>query len=197
MQRIREIKIASVILVIVSSLFFSGNVYSETSSALMKALTSPQAEMLSGDEGVYIIFVQSLDGVSTVKNVEALDTLYLLAAQGEEQMLVFEADKTNKELRLLNYKLLNTIWIETAIYNPAELPDIDFQEAHRLVKEASGKDKTIASISVFYALFPEDDLIVSFQMKGDSPYCEQWQYHVATGDVWQTAFETMCFYQMP
>jgi hypothetical protein len=189
-------KIVNILLVIVSALFFPGQVYSGSSSALMHALKSPQAEILSGDQGVSIIFVQSRDGISTVRNVEALGTLYLLSRQGVDQTLVFETDKTNKPLYLLRYRLVDSIWLETEIYNPADLPNIDFQKAHRLVKKQSGKHKAIASIAIFYNLYPKA-LIVSFQIKGDAEeFCEQWQYHVATKEVWQTAHETKCFFDM-
>lgn len=190
-------KTVNIFLIIVSALFFSGQVYSGSSSALMRTLTSPQVEILSGDQGVYIIFVQSRDGLSTVRNVEALDTLYLITAQGIDQTLVFEADKTNKPLYLLRYRLVDDIWMETEIYNPVELPDIDFQKAHRLVKKKSGRDKAIASIGILYNLNADGALVVSFQIKSDAEeFCEQWQYHVATDEVWQTAHETRCFFDM-
>jgi hypothetical protein len=42
-----------------------------------------------------------------------------------------------------------------------------------------------------------EDLIVSFQVKNEAQeFCEQWQYHVATEDVWQTGNETKCFFDM-
>lgn len=206
-------KIVNILLVIVFSLFFCGSSVSapadspsmgiDASSALMKALKSPQAEMLSGangeEGGVYIIFVQSRDGVSMVRNVEALDTLYLLTAQGLDQTLVFETDKTNKGLYLLRYRLVNDTWGDTAIYNPADLPDIDFQKAHRMVKEYSGQHKKIASIAVLINLVPEEPLIVSFQIEGDTAEsCEQWRYNVAEDEVYPepTAGETRCFFDM-
>lgn len=188
-------KIVNILFVIAFSILFSG---SSQSSALMNALKSQQAEILSGDQGVAIIFVQSRDGMSTVRNVEALDTLYLLAAQGVEKLtLVFETDKTNKPLYLLRYKLTDDIWDGTVRYNPAELPEIDFQKAHRLVKENSGKHKTIASIAVFYGLFQGGRLIVSFQIKDNaSELCEQWLYDVAADDVSETSPSVTCFYDM-
>ena len=187
-------KIVSILFVIAFSISFSG---SSQSSALMNALNSQQAEILSGDQGVAIIFIQSRDGISTVRNVEALDTLYLLAAQGLDQTLVFEADKTNKPLYLLRYRFINDIWAETARYNPAELPEIDFQKAHRLVKEYSGKHKSIASIAVFYGLIQGGRLIVSFQIKDDaSELCEQWLYDVAADDVSDTPQSATCFFNM-
>ena len=195
-------KILNTILVIVCSIFFSGTLYSGTSdsgrsSALMKALISQHAEMLSGEIGVSIIFVQSLDGVSRVRNVEALNTLYLLAHQEGDQTLVFETEKTNKELYLSRYRLVNDIWLGAIPYNPADLPDIDFQKAYRLVKAYAGKHKTIASISVSYADTQHPPLIVSFQIKDDAAeFCEQWVYYVDTNEVVQTKHRAGCFFDL-
>ena len=56
--------------------------------------------------------------------------------------------ETDKNMNVLYDKLLNDIWLETEIYHPADLPDIDFQEAYRSVKAVAG-DKPIANIAVF------------------------------------------------
>ena len=153
--------------------------------------------MLSGEIGVYTIFVQSLDGVSRVRNVEALNTLYLLAYQGEDQTLVFETEKTNKELYLSRYRLVNDIWLGAVPYNPADLPDIDFQKAYRLVKAYAGEHKTIASIQVFWVNTQLRPLAVSFQIKDDAAeFCEQWVYYVDTNVVVQTKHRAGCFFDL-
>lgn len=167
--------------------------------ALLNALKSKQTEMLAGAHGVYIIFVQSRDGESTASNVEALDTLYLLSDQSKFDMEIFRTIvfETDKNIRLLRYRLVDDIWGETVIYNPADLPNLDFQKAYRLVKEYSGKDQAIASIGIFYALVPGEPLIVSFQMKGDEDeFCKQYQYYFDTDQVFQTAQESKCFFDM-
>ena len=73
-------KILTTLLATVVSILFAGSSFSGESSALMKALTSPQTGMYAGDmeqlsDGAWVIFAQPRDGASTVRNVEALNTL--------------------------------------------------------------------------------------------------------------------------
>ncbi len=163
-----------------------------TEGSLIQTLKSPEANNLAGDQGVYTIFVQSRDGATAVHNVEALDTIYLLSAIGTDQMHIYETDKN---MNVLNDKLVDDVWLETEIYHPADLPDIDFQEAYRSVKVVAG-DKPIASIAVFYTLYG-DQLRVSFQLQGDATdSCEQYAYIVDTGEAYQTTSETKCFFEI-
>ena len=163
-----------------------------TEGSLIQALKSPEANSLAGDQGVYIIFVQSRDGTTVVHNVEALDTLYLLSAIGTDQMHIYETDKN---MNVLYDKLVDDVWRGTEIYHPADLPDIDFQKAYRSVKAVSG-DKPIANIAIFYTLYG-DQLRVGFTLQGDATdSCEQYTYIVDTGDVYQTGNEVKCFFEV-
>ncbi len=194
-------KLTVVVMLSIGLLFLTGCGSSDTSGggtgiederSLMQALKSPEANSLAGDQGVSIIFVQSRDGATAVDNIEALDTLYLLSAAGAGQTHIYETDKS---INVLNDKLINDVWLETEIYHPADLPDIDLQEAYRSVKAVSG-DKPIANIAVFYAL-EEDQLRVSFTLQGDATdSCEQYAYIVDTGEVYQTGSEIKCFFDM-
>jgi len=198
-------KLTMVLMLSIGLLFLAGCGNSDSSSSggdtgteegaegsLIQALKSPEANTLAGDQGVYIIFVQSRDGATVVHNVEALDTIYLLSAIGTEQMHIYETDKN---MNVLYDKLLNDVWLETEIYHPADLPDIDFQEAYRSVKAVSG-DKPIANIAVFYTLYG-DQLRVGFTLHGDATdSCEQYAYIVETGEVIQTGSEVKCFFEI-
>jgi hypothetical protein len=93
--------------------------------------------------------------------------------------------------------LVDVIWEGTERYKPADLPDINFQKAYRLVKAYAGEHKTIASISVFRLLEPPQDWIVSFQIKGDEgDFCNQWFYNVDTNAVAMEAHGIKCFFDM-
>jgi len=163
-----------------------------TEGSLIQALKSPEANRLAGDQGVYTIFVQSRDGATAVHNVEALDTIYLLSAVGVTQMHIYETDKN---INVLYDKLIDDIWLETNTYHPADLPDIDFQEAYRSVKAVAG-DKPIANIAVFYTL-SADQLRVGFTLQGDATdSCEQYAFIVETGEVFQTGSEVKCFFEI-
>ena len=175
------------------------------SSSLMKALTSSQAEMLSrGGENVSVIFVQPRDGESTVRNVEALDTLYLLTRQtlqgGIGLILIFETDKTNNALRLLRYRQQEGWWIGAKPYNPADLPDIDFQEAYRLVKAEAGKAHPITQIGILYAEDEGLPLIVVFSVKDEElseGLCQEWVYtYDATGTAVHEGMTAGCYFDM-
>jgi len=164
-----------------------------TEGSLIQAIKSPEANTLAGDQGVYIIFVQSRDGATAVHNVEALDTIYLLSAVETDQMHIYQTDKN---MNVLYDKLLNDVWAETEIYHPADLPDIDLQEAYRAVKAVAG-DKPIANIAIFWPLVPESELIVGFTLQGDATdSCEQYDYSVDTGEVIQTGSEVKCFFEI-
>ena len=170
----------------------SGPGVDEESTTLMEALKSPKAQELAGDEGVYIIFVQSRDGATVVNDVETLNTLYLLSAVGTEQTHIYE---TNKGMDVLNERLIDDVWMETKLYYPADLPDIDFDSAYESVKSVSG-DKPIANIAVFYNL-DGWQLTVSFTLQGESTdSCEQYVYIVATGEAYQTAAGVKCFFDI-
>jgi len=163
-----------------------------TEGSLIQAIKSPEANALAGDEGVYIIFVQSRDGATVEHNVEALDTIYFLSAIGTDQMHIYETDKN---INVLYDKLLNYIWGGTAVYFPADLPDIDFQEAYRAVKVVSG-DKPIANIAIYYTQYG-DELGVSFTLQGDATgSCEQYIYYADTGEVDQIGLKVKCFFEI-
>ena len=103
--------------------------------------------------------------------------------------------ETDKNMNVLYDKLVDDVWLETEIYHPANLPDIDFQEAYRSVKAVAG-DKPIANIAVFYTL-SADQLRVSFTLQGDSAdSCEQYAYIVETGEVYATGSEVKCFFEI-
>ncbi len=169
----------------------SGPDEGEENPTLMQALKNPKTENLAGNEGVYIIFVQSRDGTTMVDSVEALDTLYLLSAVGTKQTHVYETDKS---INVINDRLVDSLWMETKIYHPADLPDIDFESAYQSVKAVSG-DKTIAGISILYPL-KTGDLIVGFNLQGDTAgSCEDYFYTVESGEV-QLMGETKCFFDI-
>lgn len=194
------------LMVIIGLLFLAGCGNSDSSSSsgdigtdegtegsLIQALKSPEANTLAGDQGVYTIFVQSRDGATAVHNVEALDTIYLLSAVGVTQMHIYETDKN---MNVLYDKLVDDVWEGTNIYHPADLPDIDFQEAYRAVKAVSG-DKPIANIAILWPIVPESELIVSFTLQGDATdSCEQYDYTVDTGEVIQASSEVKCFFEI-
>jgi len=160
-----------------------------TENTLIQALKSQEADRLAGDEGVYIIFVQSRDSIAKT-DVEALNALYFLSAIGIDQMNIYETDKS---INILDEELVNDTWLETRKYHPANLSDIDFQEAYRAVKVVSG-DKPIANVAIFYTL-EHDELRVGFTLQGDATdSCEQYAYIVDTGEVYQTGSEVKCFY---
>ncbi len=184
-------------LLIVSGLVFltgCGNSTStHTKPTLAEAIKSSKANTLAGEEGAYIIFVQSRDGTTMVNDVEALDTLYFLSAVEPNQTHVYETDKY---INVLDERVVDSPWMETAVYHPANLPDIDFDKAYSSVKAIAG-DRPIANIAVFYALEPENPLIVSYTLKGDTAdSCTQYQYYEDTGEVYQTGIEVKCFFNI-
>ena len=69
------------------------------SSALMKAFTSDQAGMYAGDNGAFRLAAQTGDGVSMTRNVEALDTIFLISDQNKDEgiflSLWFEMEKSD------------------------------------------------------------------------------------------------------
>jgi len=160
--------------------------------------------MLSrGGENVSVIFVQPRDGESTVRNVEALDTLYLLTRQTIQDVgliLIFETDKTNNALRLLRYRQQEGVWLGAVPYNPADLPDIDFQEAYRLVKAEAGKAHPITQIGILYAAYEGAPLIVVFSVKVewlDEGLCQEWVYtYDATGTAVHEGMIAGCYFDM-
>ncbi|MEA3491694.1 MAG: hypothetical protein U9R27_07310 [Campylobacterota bacterium] len=164
----------------------------EVEESLMQAIKSPEADSLAGDQGVYIIFAQSRDGATAVESIEALDTLYLLSAEGVDQTHIYETDRS---INVLTDKLVDNVWMETEQYHPADLPDIDLQEAYGSVKAVSG-DKPIANIAIFYTLY-NHQLRVGFTLQGDATdSCEQYAYIVDTGEVYQTGSEVKCFFEI-
>lgn len=232
-----NVKIVTTLLTTVFSIFFAGSSISApaepwapsgmgvgASSALMKVLKSPQAEMLSGVNectlhadgekcglGVYTIFVQTRDAASMVSNVEALDTIYMFPDQSHVPqepnwfMQVLELDKTNKELRLLRYKLVEGLWYDLIPHNPADIPDIDLQQAYRLVREQveqdpwfSGDARTLARISIYDALSSSgSEWQVAFYIRyeGDADgICREWDYHV-DGNYVSYGGPHHCFFQ--
>jgi hypothetical protein len=202
MSQERKMRIRPMLLVIASSLLLSGNVFSKptASSALMKALKSPEAEILSGPVGVEIIFVQSRDGESFRKNVESLDTIYLITAQGTESLLIFEADKTNKPLYLLGYRFIpGGEVIGAELFFPNDLPDIDFQRASRKVAKLSG-GRPIAKIGIVHTSAQGHPLEVSFDVQGENPdepdMCPQYVYDVASDMAHDTGLVVKCFFDM-
>ncbi len=161
--------------------------------SLMEALKNPKINDLAGDEGIYITFVQSFDGTTMVNDVEALDTLYFLSAVGIEQTQVIE---TNKFIDIVDTRLVDEVWGETALYYPANLPDIDFAGAYNAVKVVSG-DKPIASISIRYTLVPSEPLIVAFTLEGaNAGTCDEYDYAVETGEVDLVAYGIACFFDI-
>ncbi|BAF71820.1 hypothetical protein [Sulfurovum sp. NBC37-1] len=164
-----------------------------TEPTLAEAIKSSKANELAGEEGAYIIFAQSRDGATMVNDVESLDTLYVLSAVGTDKTHVYETDKN---INVLDDKLVDEPWMETEIYHPADLPNIDFDKAYSAVKAVAG-DRPIANIAVFHTLEPENPLIVSYTLKGDTAdSCVQYQYTVDTEEVHQTGAEVKCFFDM-
>ena len=159
---------------------------------LIEAIKSPKANQITGDQGVYIIFVQSRDGTTMQKDVEALDTIYFLSAVGTTQTHIYETDKN---IDVLNDRMVDKPWMETSIYHPADLPDIDFDKAYSSVKAVAG-ERPIANIAIFYTLYP-NQLMISYTLEGDTTdSCTQYQYTVDTGEVYQTGQEVKCFFDM-
>jgi hypothetical protein len=177
------------------------SIFSSTSAAkgaLLHALRSEQADILAGEKGVFVIFAQTRDG-STVRNIEALDTLYLLADQGIPDMdrtLIF---KTDKHLRLLRYRLVDLPWLDAVPYHPREaLPDIDFRQIQRIVGRESGR-KPIAAISIFFLLGPTSNppLIVTVQVKNEGDdSCDQYLYNVDESRIVNLRTGVACFFDM-
>lgn len=164
---------------------------SGTSPILMEALKNSKTNVLAGEEGLYITFVQAKDGHTMMKNVEALDTLYLLSAVGTTQTHVYETDKN---INVLSENIVNHAWLETRLYHPAALPDIDFEKAYSAVKKIAG-EKPIANIAIFYTL-EENELRVSFTLEGETPdRCDQYQYIVASDDAFASMKNVKCFFE--
>lgn len=207
-------KIVTMLLATVFSIFFAGSSISApalpadpprmgigASSALMKALKSPQAEMLIGHEGIGIaeIYVQPRDGESTVRNVEALNTIYFITEHElyDGVLVIFEADKTSNSLRLLNYWTHEGYWGGEKRFHPAELPDIDFQEAYRIVKDDAGSSYPIAGISLYRTLIPpHNEPMITFNLyipEPGSPDCVQWLYNTLT-KVTSPAGRVRCYF---
>ena len=202
-------KILTTILTTLVLIFFAGTSFSGESSALMKALSSPQMEMYAGADGAWVIFAQPLDGASTVRNVEALDTLYILTNQeidSQPMTLTFEMDKTNSELPLLGYRLDANQLIGVEKFDPTMLPAIDFQLGWKLVKGLMSEEwsihknhVTLASVGVFQPVIPQPETLVSFQVKRDddtSELCWQYVYNPVTKEAWKTPYIPPCWFDM-
>jgi len=160
---------------------------------LAEAIKSPKANKLAGEQGAYIIFVQSRDGATMQNDVEALDTLYILSAVETDKTHVYETDKN---INVLDDRLVDQPWMETAIYHPSDLPDIDFDKAYSAVKAVAG-ERPIANIAVYYVLEPDNPLVISYTLKGDTvDSCTLYQYYEDTGKVHQTDSEVKCFFDM-
>ena len=163
------------------------------SPTLMEALKNPKANNLAGDDGLYIIFVQSRDGATMVNDVEALDTLYFLSLAGSGQTRVYETDKS---INVLDERLVDDFWEGAAPYYPTNLPDIDFAGAYNAVKAISG-DKPIANISIRYNVSPGEPLIVAFTLEGaNTGSCDEYDYLVETGEVDLAAYGIACFFDI-
>jgi hypothetical protein len=182
----------------VSSLLTIFSSTSAAKGALLHALRSEQAEILAGEKGVFVIFAQTRDG-STVKKIEALDTLYLLADQGIPDMdrtLIF---KTDKHLHLLRYRLVDLPWLDAVPFHPREaLPDIDFRQIQRIVDRESGR-KPIASIEIFFLLVENaaPPLIVNLQVKNDGDgSCDQYVYNVDERRIVNHVTGVACFFDL-
>lgn len=170
-----------------------GGVEETESPTLMEALKNPKANDLAGDDGLYIIFVQSRDGATMVNNVEGLDTLYFLSLAGTAQTRVYETDKS---INVLDERLVDDFWEGAAPYYPANLPDIDFAGAYNAVKAISG-DKPIANISIRYNVSPGEPLIVAYTLEGaNAGSCDEYDYTVETGEVDLAAYGIACFFDI-
>lgn len=207
-------KILTTLLVTVVSILFAGSSFSGESSGLMKALTSPKMGMYAGNlaqisGGAWSIIAQPRDGASTVRNVEALDTLYLLSNQNKDtgdMILTFEMDKTNSELPLLGYRLDQDMYVGTARFDPTGLPPIDFQFAWKLVKDLMSEEwsihtnhVTLASVAVFYPIEYPDETLVSFNVKRDddpSEFCWEYIYNPETKQAWKSPYIPACWFNM-
>lgn len=173
-------------------LFLAGCGDSDSARKWIDTLQSAKADMLSGDQGVFILFIQPRESNTTVNNVESLDTLYLLSAQ-ETQTLVFQTDKS---LNVLGYRLVNDVWMETVIYHPSELPDLDLRAIQSKIKALSG-NKPIASVAIRRALSPGEHLIVSFNMKNEADaFCSQYEYDYDADEAYQTTADSKCYFDM-
>lgn len=220
-------KILTTLLATVVSILFAGSSFSGESidfpfgwkpawNRLATALTSPQMGMYAGDRedfsgGAWVIFAQKRDGASTVRYVEALDTVYLLSDQNKDNniipaMLTFEMDKTNSRLPLLGYKLDLDSMVGVARFDPTGLPPIDFQYGWKLVKDLMSEEfsihtfqVTLASVGVFYAIEYPDDALVSFNVKRDddpSEFCWEYVYNPVTKQAWKAPFTPPCWFDM-
>lgn len=160
---------------------------------LMEALKSSEAENLAGEDGVHVIFVQSRDGTTMMNDVEALDTLYLLSGAGATQTHIYETDKS---INIIDDRIVDDVWLGGVPYNPANLPDIDFDSAYESVKAVSG-DKPIANISIRYNDSLGEPLIVAFTLQGATEgACDEYDYPVETGEVNLAAYGIACFFDI-
>jgi hypothetical protein len=164
----------------------------EQNPTLMEALKNPKANELAGEEGVYIVFVQMRDGATMVEDVEALDTLYFLSAEGVEQTHLYETDK---HIDVLRERVIGSGWGGTILYHPIDLPEIDFEHAYAAVKEVAG-DRPIANLSIRYTLVPSEPLIVAFTLEGESAgFCDEYDYTVGTGEAVLAVANVGCFFR--
>ena len=169
----------------------SGPGEDEGGVTLMEALKNPKVNDIAGDIGVSTIFVQSRDGSTMVDDVEALDTLYFLSLAGEGQTHIYETDKN---INILNDRLVDDFWEGAAPFYPANLPDIDFESAYESVKAVSG-DKPIASIGIRYNESPGEPLILGFYLQGvNAGSCDEYDYVVETGEAYRAAYGVACFF---
>lgn len=195
---------------LVSSAVFSAG----SQSALMNALTSPQAGMYASGDKLLEIFVQNRDGASTVRNIEALDTIYFITntgIKGEDQtnkkgdvLIAFQIDKTSSHLGLISYKALVDVPLGTVQLDPTTLPDINFQWAWKQITIAAGaeykvkpQDLVLARIGIARAVYPEKPLVISFDFKpkdyeGDT--CWEWIYAYDDQDIFNSGFTVGCWF---
>lgn len=180
----------------------------------MKAFTSDQAGMYAGDNGAFRLAVQTGDGVSMTRNVEALDTIFLISDQNKVDesiflSLWFEMEKSDN-LPILGYYIDDDKLVGLEPFNPEHLPPLDMQHAWRVVKEQfssvdwqfSKSLVTVAQVSMVYVVGPWTCPTVSFLIKrADDPdttgRCWEYIYDIETDSAHWSGFVPPCWVKFP
>jgi len=221
-------KIINTLLIAAFSLFYAGSSISAPaqqdctgyvglkngySSALMKAFTSDQMGMYAGEIGAYRLSAQTGDGVSMTRNVEALDTIFLISDQNKEgefiyRSLWFEMEKSDN-LPILGYVIDDDAYQGVEPFNPEHLPPLDMQHAWQVVKERfssvdwefSKSLVTVAQVSMVYVA-PYACPTVSFLIKraddqDTTGRCWEYLYDIVDDIAYRSGFVPPCWVKFP
>jgi len=167
---------------------------SKNTNEILSAIRGPEADVLAGETGVYIVFIQREDG-KAVSSVDQLDTFYFLASQPGCQMgqtLVFQTDT---DLKLERYRLVGEPWMQRRVFRPSDIPDVDLDKAYSKVKEMAG-DLPISNISISIPLEETVRHMVIYTLKNPDGHCEEYLYEIESGNVSEGMQNVACLFDI-